>query len=226
MEPASIRIESSWKSLLASEFTKPYFGEIKHFLEKERASGKTFFPPGPLIFNAFNLVSVEDVKVVILGQDPYHGPGQAMGLSFSVPKGIAIPPSLRNIYKELARDIGFTIPTHGDLTSWSKEGVFLLNAILTVEANQAGSHQKTNWQTFTDAVIRLLSEKRTGIAFLLWGNFAKSKRNLIDAEKHLILEAAHPSPLAREGFSGCGHFSKTNEYLIKQGKSPINWTIT
>lgn len=226
MEPANIRIESSWKSLLAPEFSKPYFSELRTFLENERKSGKTIFPPGSLIFHAFDLVPVDNVKVVIIGQDPYHGPGQAMGLSFSVPKGVSIPPSLRNIYKELVREnIGFVPPPHGDLTSWANEGVFLLNAILTVEANMAGSHQKSNWQIFTDAVIRSLSKKTSNVAFLLWGNFAKSKKPLIDLDKHLVLEAAHPSPLAREGFIGCGHFSKANEYLHENGRTPINWNI-
>jgi uracil-DNA glycosylase len=183
------------------------------------------YPPGSLIFNAFNTTPFEQVKVVVLGQDPYVKPNEAMGLSFSVPKGVAIPPSLQNIYKELQSDVGFKIPNHGDLTAWARQGVFLLNAALTVERGASNSHAKCGWHTFTNAVIRTLSEKREGLVFMLWGNFAKQKTSLIDPFRHLILEAAHPSPLAGGAFNGCRHFSKANEYLEMQGKLPINWQI-
>jgi uracil-DNA glycosylase len=225
IEPSDVRIEPSWKEQLAPEFSKPYFALIKHFLAEEKALGKVIYPPGPLIFNAFDKTPFDKVRVVILGQDPYHGPGQAMGLCFSVPEQIAIPASLRNIFKELQRDIGFTIPAHGNLTPWTRQGVFLLNAILTVEKNKAGSHSQIGWQLFTDAVIRILSDQREGLVFLLWGNFARSKKALIDPGKHSILEAAHPSPLARDAFKGCGHFSKTNAILESRGESPINWSL-
>ncbi|MEO6759323.1 MAG: uracil-DNA glycosylase [Saprospiraceae bacterium] len=222
---ANVQIEASWKAVLAEEFEKPYFAVIKEYLVQARQSGKTVFPPGPLIFNAFNQTPFEAVKVVIIGQDPYHNPGEAMGLSFSVPQGVRIPPSLANIYKELHSDLGVPIPKHGDLTHWAQQGVLLLNAILTVEARQAASHQKIGWQTFTDAVIRHLSEQRTGLVFLLWGKFAQSKKALIDETKHTVLEAAHPSPLARDAFSGNRHFSKTNEILQQEGLEPIDWEL-
>ncbi len=220
-----VRIEASWKEALKDEFEQPYFQAIATFLKNEKAAGKVIFPPGPQIFNAFDSTKFHSVKVVVLGQDPYHNPGEAMGLCFSVPKGIRIPPSLLNIYKELATDVGTTIPDHGDLSKWASQGVFLLNAMLTVEKNQAASHQKIGWQNFTDAVIRTLSEKREHLVFLLWGNFAKKKSELIDSNKHLILEAAHPSPLAGGAFFGCRHFSKTNEYLAANGQEPIDWQI-
>ncbi len=225
MEPkvTNVKIEESWKEALADEFNQPYFSAIKQFLVKEKQAGKTIFPPGSLIFNAFNHTPFHKVKVVILGQDPYHGPRQAMGLSFSVPKDVPIPASLKNIYKELNSDLGLSIPNNGDLTSWADQGVFLLNAILTVEQGRAGSHKKIGWQKFTDAVIRQLSEKREGLVFLLWGNFARSKKALIDEQKHHVLEAVHPSPLAGNAFLGCKHFSKANELLTHQGLSPINW---
>ena len=222
----NVRIHPSWKEALNDEFEQPYFTAIVDFLKSEKAQGKTIFPPGPLIFNAFDSTPFEEVKVVVLGQDPYHNPGEAMGLCFSVPKGVRIPPSLQNIYKELATDLGAQIPPHGDLTAWSRQGVFLLNAMLTVEKNQAASHQKIGWQTFTDAVIRKLSEQREGLVFLLWGGFARKKKELIDASRHLVLEAAHPSPLAQGAFFGCRHFSQTNAYLAAQGMVPIDWQIT
>jgi uracil-DNA glycosylase len=225
IEPADVRIEPSWKEKLKPEFSKPYFALIKHFLAEEKAIGKIIYPPGPLIFNAFDKTPFDKVRVVILGQDPYHGPGQAMGLCFSVPEQIAVPASLKNIYKELHRDIGFTIPSHGNLTPWTHQGVFLLNAILTVEKNKAGSHSQIGWHLFTDAVIKTLSDHRTGLIFLLWGNFARSKKNLIDPDKHRILEAAHPSPLARDAFKGCSHFSMTNSILVTKGEEPINWSL-
>ncbi len=221
----SVKIEESWRAALATEFEQPYFQGITAFLKKELAAGKTIYPPGPLIFNAFNTTSFDKVKVVILGQDPYIKPGEAMGLSFSVPKGVAIPPSLRNIYKELETDIGCEIPKHGDLTKWAEQGVFLLNAALTVEQGNSNSHAKIGWHTFTDAVIKTLSEKRDGLVFMLWGNFAKQKAAFIDPFKHLVLEAAHPSPLAGGAFNGCAHFSKANEFLENNGESPIQWCL-
>ncbi|MBL0006117.1 MAG: uracil-DNA glycosylase [Saprospiraceae bacterium] len=225
MDPADVRIEPGWKAHLQTEFSKPYFAGIKQFLADEKARGKVVFPPGPLIFNAFDQTPFEKVKVVILGQDPYHGPGQAMGLCFSVPREIPVPASLKNIFKEINRDLGLPIPRHGDLTSWTTQGIFLLNAILTVEKNQAGSHSKIGWHLFTDAVIKTLSDHRNGLIFLLWGNYARSKKPLIDPQRHTILEAAHPSPLARDAFKGCCHFSKTNSILSNQGETPINWSL-
>jgi uracil-DNA glycosylase len=225
LDASAVRIEPSWREHLLPEFSKPYFAQIKQFLASEKAKGKTIFPPGPLIFNAFDKTPFDKVRVVIIGQDPYHGPGQAMGLCFSVPKSIPVPASLKNIYKELERDLGIKIPTHGDLTSWTGQGIFLLNAILTVEKNKAGSHSNIGWQTFTDAVIRTLSDQREGLIFLLWGNYARSKKGLINPQKHTILEAAHPSPLARDAFKGCGHFSKVNEILSHRKENPINWSL-
>jgi len=220
-----IQIEDSWYAMLESEFEKPYFKGIKDFLKAELSSGKQIYPPGPLMFNAFNSTPFDDVKVVILGQDPYHGPGQAMGLSFSVPKGIRVPASLKNVYKELALDVGFQIPDHGDLSAWAAQGVFLLNAMLSVEKSKAGSHKSIGWQEFTDSVIKKLSDEREGLVFMLWGNFAKGKSELIDFGKHTILQAAHPSPLARNAFSGSKHFSQANEALVAQGETPIQWQI-
>lgn len=210
---------------MSGEFSKPYFSQIKKFLTEERSKGKTIYPPGPLIFNAFNATPFDKVRVVILGQDPYHGAGQAMGLCFSVPKNIPVPASLKNIYKELHRDVGFVIPQHGDLTAWTTQGVFLLNAILTVEQNLPASHSKIGWQIFTDAVIKILSKEKQGLIFLLWGNYARTKKALIDTTKHTVLEAAHPSPLARDAFSGCSHFSKTNTMLKNRSETPINWSL-
>lgn len=218
-------MEKGWKTVLAQEFQQPYFAAIKTFLVREMQAGKTIYPPGPLIFNAFNQTPFDQVKVVIIGQDPYHQPGQAMGLCFSVPKGVRVPPSLRNIYKEIKDNTGAEPPQHGDLTPWAQQGVFLLNAMLTVEHGKAGSHRKVGWQTFTDAVIKALSDKKEELVFLLWGNFAKGKKSLIDQSRHHVLEAVHPSPLAGNAFLGCQHFSKTNELLEKQGKSPIDWQL-
>jgi uracil-DNA glycosylase len=222
---SQVKIEESWKEALKEEFEKPYFQTLALYLKNEKANGKVIYPPGNLIFNAFEKTPFPKVEVVILGQDPYHNPGEAMGLSFSVPKGIKIPPSLQNIYKEINSDLGVPVPTHGDLTSWAEQGVFLLNAILTVEKNQPASHQKIGWQFFTDAVIKKLSTERTGIVFMLWGNFAKKKKELIDTSKHLVLEAAHPSPLAGGAFFGCKHFSQANDYLKKNGAKTIDWSI-
>ncbi|HMQ05825.1 MAG TPA: uracil-DNA glycosylase [Saprospiraceae bacterium] len=220
-----VNMDPTWKNELIQEFKKPYFSTIKSLLTHEKKNGKILYPPGSQIFNAFNLTPFDRVKVVILGQDPYHGPGEAMGLSFSVPTGIRIPPSLINIFKEIHSDCGFQIPKHGDLTYWATQGVLLLNAMLTVEHKKPGSHQHIGWQRFTDTVISKLSQKRTGLVFLLWGNFAKNKGIMIDRKKHLVLEAAHPSPLARGAFFGCRHFSKTNEYLTQQGLEAIDWQI-
>ncbi|MDB5232790.1 MAG: uracil-DNA glycosylase, family 1 [Chitinophagaceae bacterium] len=221
-----VKIEESWKEVLRSEFVKPYFGQIAAHLKMEKATGAMIFPPGPLIFNAFNLTPFNKIKVVILGQDPYHGIGQAHGLSFSVLPGIKPPPSLKNIFKELHDDVGISIPTTGDLTNWARQGVLLLNAILTVRSAEPASHAKIGWTNFTDAVIRTISEKKEGIIFLLWGSYAQQKQELIDATKHYVLKAAHPSPFsADKGFFGCRHFSKANEILMKQGLDPIDWQL-
>ena len=222
---SDVKIEASWKEVLKDEFDQPYFQNIITFLRSEKEAGKTIYPPGSLIFNAFNTTPFDKVEVVILGQDPYHNPGEAMGLSFSVPKGVRIPPSLQNIYKELHDDTGVPIPTHGDLTGWAEQGVFLLNAMLTVEKSKPQSHHKIGWQNLTDAVIRKLSEQREHLVFMLWGAFAIKKNALIDNSKHLTLEAAHPSPLARGAFFGNKHFSKANTYLIEHGKKPIDWSL-
>lgn len=229
MQPIDIdkvKIEESWKTALKDEFAQDYFAHIKNGLLADKKAGLTVYPPGSLIFNAFDTTPFNDVKIVILGQDPYHQPNQAMGLSFSVPKEVRIPPSLQNIYKELARSIdGFTKPNHGDLSPWAAQGVFLLNAVLTVRQSQAASHAKLGWQQFTDAVIKKISDEREGVIFMLWGNFAKQKASLIDADKHHILTAVHPSPLAGGAFIGCNHFVKANEILILNGQMPIDWQI-
>lgn len=223
----TVLINESWKAVLADEFEKPYMADLKAFLQKEKQEGKVIFPPGPLIFNAFNHTPFDDVKVVILGQDPYHGNGQAHGLSFSVQKGVSVPPSLRSIYKELQSDIpGFVLPQHGELTKWADQGVLLLNATLTVRKAEPASHHKKGWEIFTDQAISKLSEQRSGIVFLLWGKNAQAKIPLIDTEKHIVLTAPHPSPYsAHTGFFGCRHFSKTNDILKAQGKSPVDWQI-
>lgn len=221
-----VKIESGWKALLKSEFSKPYFSNIPVHLKMEKEQGKKIFPPGSRIFNAFDTTPIDKVKVVILGQDPYHGPGQAHGLCFSVPNGIPQPPSLINIFKELHDDTGVPIPNHGNLTKWAEQGVFLLNASLTVRSGEPMSHSKIGWAEFTDAVIRKISDTREHVVFLLWGKFAQEKRSLIDESKHLVLRAAHPSPLsAHAGFFGCKHFSKTNEFLMKNGMDPIDWKL-
>lgn len=220
-----VAIAESWKPVLQQEFDKPYFEALIDFLKQEKAAGKTIFPPGPQIFAAFDYTAFNDVRVVIIGQDPYHGQGQAHGLCFSVNKGIAVPPSLQNIYKEIKTDIeGFETPNHGDLSHWAKQGVLMLNATLTVEKDKAGSHQGKGWEAFTDAVIKVVSTQKENVVFILWGKFAQSKARIIDETKHLILMAAHPSPFsAYNGFFGCKHFSKTNHYL-KQHQLPIvNW---
>ena len=221
-----VKIEESWKQILKAEFSKPYFLQIAQFLKVEKEAGKTIFPPGSLIFNAFNTTPFDRVKVVLLGQDPYHGPGQAMGLSFSVPDGVQQPPSLQNIFKELRTDIGLPTPRTGNLTHWAEQGVLLLNATLTVRLSEANSHSKINWIEFTDTVIRKISDEKEHIVFLLWGRFAQEKEVLIDETKHLVLKAAHPSPFSVEkGFYGSRPFSKTNDYLVKNGIDPIDWQI-
>jgi len=221
-----VKIEPSWKEVLYQEFSKPYFLQIVTFLRTEKLAGKTIYPPGGLIFNAFNTTPFNKVKVVLLGQDPYHGPGQAHGLSFSVPDGIPQPTSLVNIFKELQSDIGLPIPRNGNLTHWAEQGVLLLNASLTVRANEPMSHAKIGWAEFTDTVIKKISEQKENIVFLLWGKFAQEKQVLIDETKHLLLKAAHPSPFsADKGFFGCRHFSKTNQYLVSNGIDPIDWKI-
>ncbi len=222
----SIALEAGWQKALAAEFEKDYMHQLRSFLKEEQKQFQVF-PPNKLIFNAFNTTPFDQVSVVILGQDPYHNVGQAHGLSFSVQRGISIPPSLRNIYIELKDDIdGFQSPAHGDLSSWARQGVLLLNATLTVRAHSAGSHQKKGWENFTDAAIQKLSEKREGLVFILWGNYAKQKAPLIDTRKHVILHAPHPSPFsANNGFFGSRPFSKTNELLIRFGKPPINWKL-
>ena len=223
MEKITPIIHESWKEALADEFEKPYFADLKKFLVEEKSTNEVY-PPGSLIFNAFNKTPFDQVKVVLLGQDPYHGPGQAHGLCFSVPKGIAPPPSLMNIFQEIHTDIGLPIPNHGNLEAWASQGVLLLNATLTVRANKPLSHQGKGWETYTDRVIQVLSEKKKGLVFLLWGKNAKAKEVLINTSKHFILKAAHPSPYSADfGFFGCKHFSKTNEILKKQSLPTIAW---
>ena len=226
VNPESVKIEPGWKKALWNTFSEPYFAALRSFLKTEKEAGKVVYPSGELIFHAFEKTPFDAVKIVIIGQDPYHGNGQAHGLSFSVPNGIGIPPSLRNIYKELADDIsGFVIPKHGNLEKWAEQGVLLLNATLTVRAKEAGSHQKKGWEQFTDAAIRALNDEKSGIVFLLWGKYAQEKGKIIDTQKHHVLKAAHPSPLAGNAFQGCKHFSQTNDFLITQGKEPINWQV-
>lgn len=220
----NVQIEASWKELLAEEFEKPYFEALTRFVRDEYGQTR-IYPPGKLIFNAFNHCSVDNTKVVILGQDPYHGPGQAHGLSFSVPEGIEQPPSLQNIFKEIENDLGIPVPKSGNLERWSDQGVLLLNATLTVRAHQAGSHQNKGWETFTDAVIRRLADKKEHLVFLLWGSYAQRKGAFIDTDRHLVLKSVHPSPLSanRGGWFGNHQFSRTNEYLQAHGLTPIKW---
>lgn len=221
-----IKIELSWKNALADIFQKPYFIQLIEHIKAEKTLGKLIYPSGPNIFKAFSLTPFDKVKVIILGQDPYHNEGQAMGLSFSVPEGVKLPPSLVNIFKELQKDIGLPIPTTGNLTPWAMQGVLLLNAVLTVRAHEPASHAKIGWTDFTNDIISLLSLKKSGLVFILWGNFAQEKIKLIDSTKHKILKAAHPSPFsAHNGFFGCKHFSATNEYLVNTHQDPIDWSI-
>lgn len=218
-----VKLEAGWKQVLQEEFEKPYFATLADFVRKAYGSAR-IYPPAPLIFNAFDRCPVDKVKVVILGQDPYHGPHQAHGLCFSVKEGVDFPPSLQNIFKEINRDLGISLPPNGDLTRWAEQGVLLINATLTVEAGKAGSHQGKGWETFTDAVIRYLAEKREGLVFMLWGAYAQQKGALIDPSQHLVLKTVHPSPLsAYRGFIGCGHFSTANKYLLEKGLTPIQW---
>lgn len=221
-----VKIDHTWKEALQPAFERASFHNLVLHLKTEKATGQVIYPPGSLLFNAFSKTPFPGVKAVILGQDPYHGPGQAMGLSFSVPRGISPPPSLVNIFKELKADVGMKIPGHGDLTAWAEQGVLLLNAALTVRANEPNSHSRIGWHEFTDQVIKTLSEKRSGLVFLLWGRFAQDKSPLIDETKHLILKAAHPSPYsADKGFFGCRHFSKANRFLMDNGYAPIDWHL-
>ena len=220
-----VRIENTWKQALQEEFQKPFFAELVSFLHAAKDSGKVIYPPGGQIFKAFELTPLPQVKVVILGQDPYHGPRQAMGLSFSVPDGVPAPPSLKNIFKEIEDELGVTMSGRTNLEPWARQGVLLLNAILTVQAGLAASHSSIGWQTFTDAVIKCISDNCSGVIFMLWGNFARSKKDLIDSGRHFVLEAAHPSPLARGAFFGCGHFATANRLLEAQGKTPIDWKL-
>ncbi len=220
-----VKIEKSWQNALEGEFNKEYFISLVRFLHKEKEEGKTIYPSGSAIFRAFDLCPVEKVKVVILGQDPYHGPNQAMGLSFSVPEGVRTPPSLKNIFKEIESDLGISLSGKPNLEHWAEQGVLMLNAILTVRAGEAASHSRIGWEKFTDSVISYISENCNGVIFLLWGNFARGKSDLIDRQKHFVLEAAHPSPLARGAFFGCKHFSKTNEILSQLGKEEIDWKL-
>lgn len=221
----NILIEESWKEALAGEFDKPYFQALSAALHARKDAGAVIYPRGSNIFKAFELTPFDSVKAVILGQDPYHNPGQAMGLSFSVPDDVPAPPSLKNIFKEIEDDLGVRMSGRHSLEKWARQGVLMLNAILTVEAGAPASHSRLGWQEFTDAVIRTLSDRREGLVFLLWGNFARSKKALIDPSRHYVLEAAHPSPLAGGAFFGCKHFSKTNQLLTSMGKQPIDWTL-
>lgn len=220
-----VKIEESWKRALSREFEKPYFGELVAALHSQKSAGSIIYPPGPLIFNAFNLCPLDSVRVVIIGQDPYPGAGQAMGLSFSVPDGVRMPPSLRNIFKEMEEDLGIRMSGRTDLSPWASRGVLLLNASLTVRAGEPNSHAALGWQTFTDEVIKTVSSERDGVVFMLWGNFARSKASLVDRSRHLVLEAAHPSPLAGGAFFGCRHFSKANDWLVSRGKHPVDWSL-
>ena len=219
-----VKIEQSWKEALADEFAKPYFESLVNFLREEKAAGKKIFPPGSQIFRAFDLTPVKDVKVVILGQDPYHGDGQANGLCFSVDDGVDFPPSLRNILKEVSEDTGTPVPTSGNLDRWAEQGVLMLNAVLTVRAHEAASHAGRGWERFTDAVVRLIAEKKKGVVYMLWGSYAQKKGAMVNSSQNLVLKAVHPSPLSvYRGFFGSRHFSKANDYLVQTGKAPIKW---
>lgn len=223
---ARVQLESGWKSRLLPEFDAPYMTDLRAFLLAEKQRGRKVFPPGSEIFNAFNSTPFSDVRVVILGQDPYHGPGQAHGLCFSVRHGVALPPSLQNIFKELETDIGMCRPAHGNLQHWAEQGVLLLNSVLTVEQGRAAAHQGRGWERFTDRAIALLNEEREGLVFMLWGSYAQKKGQMIDGTRHLVLKSPHPSPLsASRGFFGCRHFSRANAYLQERGQRPIDWTL-
>lgn len=225
-DKSEIKLHPSWLNVLGSEFQKPYMCRLREFLVEEKKLRKVIYPAGSQIFNALNSTPFESVKVVILGQDPYHGPGQAHGLCFSVLPGVKVPPSLKNIYKEIERDLGIAVPSGGCLQSWAEQGVLLLNATLTVEQGKAGSHQGRGWEQFTDQVVATLNQQREGLVFLLWGSYAQKKGKIIDVSKHLVLSSPHPSPLsAHRGFLGNGHFSRVNQYLQQQGKAPIDWAL-
>lgn len=226
-EEREIKLDSSWSERLKGDFETGYMAELRKFLREQEKLGKTIYPAGDEIFAALNATAFEAVKVVILGQDPYHGPGQAHGLCFSVRKGISVPPSLQNIYKELVADVGFVPPDHGCLSEWAEQGVLLLNSVLTVEAGLAGSHQGRGWEIFTDSIVNHLNVDATGIVFILWGNYAQKRGAMIDRDMHLVLESVHPSPLsASRGFFGNHHFSKSNEYLLAQNKAAIDWQLS
>lgn len=221
-----IKLEASWLREVGDEFNQPYTRELGDFLREQKAAGKRIYPPGGKIFNALDSTPFDEVKVVILGQDPYHGPGQAHGLCFSVPPGVAPPPSLQNMFKELQSDLGFEIPNHGCLENWARQGVLLLNAVLTVEARRAASHQGKGWEQFTDRVVQCLNEKQSGLVFMLWGAYAQRKGQIIDRDRHLVLAAPHPSPFSADrGFFGCRHFSRANDYLREQGRETIDWQL-
>lgn len=224
MTTLSIRLEKNWLDIIGDEFERRYMAQLKQFLQREKDAGRTIYPKCAEIFNALNSTAFDNTKVVIIGQDPYHGAGQANGLCFSVPRDIDIPPSLNNIYKEIEAEYGIQMPRHGDLTGWAAQGVLLLNATLTVQQDRAGSHQRKGWEEFTDAIIRTVNEKREHVVFLLWGSYAQKKGALIDRKKHRVLETSHPSRLsAHRGFRGCGHFKKANDYLVKHGLKPVEW---
>ena len=221
-----VQLDASWLGPLAPEFEQPYMAELRAFLLAEKKAGKTLFPPGHNIFNAFNHTPLDKVAVVILGQDPYHGPGQAHGLCFSVQRGVKVPPSLQNIFKEIHAELGTPIPAHGHLTNWADQGVLLLNSVLSVEQGLAGSHQGKGWETFTDRVVEVINREREGVVFMLWGNYAQRKGAIIDRQRHCVLTGPHPSPLsAHRGFFGCGHFKAANEYLESQGRAAIDWGL-
>lgn len=221
-----VALEPSWLAVLAEEFEKPYMAQLRDFLAREKAASKQVFPAGKDFFNAFRCTPLQSVKVVILGQDPYHGPGQAHGLCFSVPEGVRPPPSLKNIFKEIQAEFGFEPPAHGNLSAWAKQGVLLLNSVLSVESGQAASHQGRGWEEFTDRVIDIVNQQREGVVFMLWGSYAQRKGALINREKHLVLKAPHPSPLsAHRGFFGCGHFQAANRYLESEGQAAIDWRL-
>lgn len=225
MTAPAVKLDPSWMEVIGGEFDKPYMAALKKFLLSEKQAGQVIFPKGDEIFNAFNTTRFDRVRVVIIGQDPYHGPGQAHGLSFSVRRGVRVPPSLQNIYKEISAEFGYPVPTHGDLSGWAQQGVLLLNATLTVREAQAGSHQNKGWEDFTDAAIRAINDRHDHVVFLLWGSYAAKKGAFIDRKRHLVLTAPHPSPLsAHRGFLGCGHFKQANDYLQQHGFAPIDWT--
>lgn len=224
MTAPAVKLDPSWMAVIGAEFDKPYMAALKTFLLAEKQAGQVIFPKGDEIFNAFNTTPFDRVRVVIIGQDPYHGPGQAHGLSFSVRRGVRVPPSLQNIYKEISAEFGCPIPAHGDLSGWARQGVLLLNATLTVREAQAGSHQNKGWEDFTDAAIRAVNDRHDHVVFLLWGSYAGKKGAFIDRKRHLVLTAPHPSPLsAHRGFLGCGHFKQANDYLQQHGFAPIDW---